>query len=56
MPVVNRKIIIEDEQFITLHARKLGECRKLWGEHEQAKCILATEFRRENDVSDIAES
>jgi len=23
----------------------LGECRTLWGEHEQAACILATEER-----------
>ena len=29
----------------------LGECRTLWGEREQAACILATE----DDVSDVAE-
>ena len=30
---------------------KLGECRTLWGEREQAACILA----RENEVSKVAE-
>ena len=45
MPVVYRLENTEDEQFIILHAHKLGACRKLWGECEQAKCILATEER-----------
>ena len=29
----------------TVHQLVLGECRTLWGKHEQATCILATEER-----------